>query len=85
MSRIQSVIFEKKKYNRKTAPEWLKKYNMKLLEGKDVDETKNFLRYRIRPPELFDYFRIKPIENKGIKLVIGFNNDENAQFVDYTK
>ena len=52
---IQSIMFEKNKYNTEKARKWLKKYNYKPI--KRVDKTKNFLRYRIREPKKGTMYR----------------------------
>ena len=69
MSKIQSMLFNKKYYNQKEAKQWLKDNNLKPI--KRVDITKNFYRYRIRQPTDAYYYRIKKFK-KGIEAVIMF-------------
>ena len=72
MSTIQSVIFQKSKWNSDTARTWLQKHRLKRI--KIVDITKNTLRYRIQAPELFKRFVSKKINTRGITLILGFRN-----------
>jgi hypothetical protein len=73
MSKIHAVIFEKKYWTPTRAEQWLSAH--KLDPIKDVDVTTNFLRYRIRDPDLFDYFRMISLPNRA-KLVIGFTQHQ---------
>lgn len=66
-TKIQSIMFNNKKYDSKKARKWLKKYNYKPI--KRVDKTKNYLRYRIREPNEKLEYRIISF-NKDIKAVI---------------
>lgn len=66
MSKVQSIIFKKSKYNSNEARKWLKKHNYSPI--KRVDKTINYLRYRIRAPsKKYNYF-IKEI-TPSIKFV----------------
>jgi hypothetical protein len=70
MSEIHSVLFDKNYYDEKLAKTWLK------IEGlhpiKKVHITENFLRYRIRDPNLFKRFITKEIPKDHVKLIIGY-------------
>lgn len=68
---IQSVIFNKYLWTISKANKWLHSHGLKLLKDKDVDITKNYYRFRIKPPELFNHFFMKDLKN-GVKLVIGY-------------
>jgi len=68
---IQAIIFDNTKWTDKTAKKWLREHN--YVQIKPVHRTKNFLRYRLRPPELFKSFYIKKIGN-GIELILGISS-----------
>ena len=71
-SEVQSVLFDKSKFNQKTAETWLKKNDFKkTFHGKKVDITKNKLRYRQQAPSKFNKYRIKKL-NQGVEFVMGF-------------
>ena len=70
VSKIQSVMFNRKVWNTEMARKWLEKNKKKPI--KKVDKTKNWLRYRLKSPGQFKRFRIKNIEKFSIKLVLGF-------------
>ncbi len=69
MSKVQSIIFDKKQWTYQTAFKWLQHNHQRPIKG--VHETKHFLRYRIRNPERFSRFITKKLPN-GIDLIIGF-------------
>lgn len=69
MSTIHSVIFNKSQWNKIKAKQELKKLGLKPI--KHVDETLNYLRYRIVDPKEFKSFSTKNT-NKGFKLIIGY-------------
>jgi hypothetical protein len=71
---VQSIIFDKSKWNTTTANEWLKKYKYK---NKGVDETDKQLRYRQINPDYierkgFDKFITKKLGKSGISLIISY-------------
>jgi hypothetical protein len=67
MSVIQSVIFNKDKWNIKDAKAWLKDHDYKSPK---VDETENFFRFRqTRPLKKFNY-ATKKLGKTGIELII---------------
>lgn len=68
---IQSVLFDNNKWNKEKADKWLNKHNLKPI--KEVHETKNKLRYRIREPDSAKRYRSKKIASKGI--TINFHED----------
>ena len=70
MSKIQSILFDKKRWTYQTAFKWLQHHHQRPIKG--VHETKHFLRYRIRPPHHFMRFITKKLPD-GIDLVIGFS------------
>ena len=51
-SQIQAILFAKDgKYNTiSKQKKWMDKHDLKLLEGKDVHETDNYFRWRVRTP-----------------------------------
>jgi hypothetical protein len=67
---LQSVLFDKNKFDTTTARHFLKVSKIKRL--KKVDITDRFYRYRIRDPEEFDKesFRIIKISDH-IKYIMG--------------
>ena len=67
---VQSILFYKDNWTTKMARRWLKKKGFKPI--KRVDIIKNFLRYRINPPEKFKRIRIKKIPKSSIVFVFGF-------------
>lgn len=69
MSEIQSVLFDRKKFDSETARTWLDKHNLKRL--KRVDKTDKYLRYRIKSPRKYKGFITKQFD-RGIKAIIGF-------------
>ena len=76
MSIVQSVIFDKDKFNVSTAKRWIKKHNYILDYG--IDEKLNVYRVRQYPPEFledYDYFT-KDLNN-GVKLVIAYQKKKN--------
>ena len=71
MSIIQSVIFDKDKWTLTQAKGYLKKHGYKAsFNGKSVDETKRFYRFRQANPKRFKNYFTKNL-TKGVKLVIG--------------
>jgi len=66
---IQSVLFDKKKFDQTKAVAFLKSHHLKPIKA--VHITKNKLRYRINPPSMFKRFRIKHITD-GVEFVLGF-------------
>jgi hypothetical protein len=66
---IQSVIFDKHKWTSKRAIDWLLKHNYQPI--KVVHETKNFYRFRLRPPRKNAQYFTKNLGN-GIELVISY-------------
>lgn len=69
MSQIQSVLFDKKYWNKKNSSQWLKYHGLKPKKISLV--TENFIHYRIKNSSEFK--RLRTIKtDKGIDLVIGF-------------
>lgn len=71
---IQSVIFNKDKWNTNQAEGWLNKHGYKIsFYGKKVDTTTNYYRYRQIAPHKFKNYFIKMLDgkNRGVGLVIG--------------
>lgn len=76
---IQSVIFEKDKYNIKDAKKWLKENDYKYPK---VDRTKNYYRFQqINPNYIeskkYNEYITKDLDNSGIKLIIAYKNKKN--------
>ena len=72
---IQSVIFNKKEYNKPESEMWLihHNFNTKFINKKESPrETSHFLRWRQKDPTKFypDTFRTKEI-SPYIKLIVG--------------
>ena len=83
MSVIQSIIFNKQKWNIKDAKSWLKDHDYKSPK---VDEAANFLRFRqTKPLKKYSYIT-KKLGNTGIELIIGYEKETGgAVSVDDTK
>ena len=65
-SSVQSIIFDRNKFNITKAKKWLKDNDYRSTK---VDKTKKFLRFRQRSPVGFKKFRTLNI-GKGIKLIL---------------
>ena len=68
-SKIQSVIFDKSKWDIQQSHEWLIQHHIKPI--KIAHETKNNWRWRIKLPGKFKNFITKDFGD-GIKIVMGF-------------
>ena len=65
---LQSILFDRRQWTPSTAERWLVSHN--FMPIKDVDITRQLLRYRLRDPiEFSDYRKIK--FGKGISAVYG--------------
>lgn len=78
-SELHSVVFKVNPPNRwttETARKWLDDHDIKRL--KDVDKTKNSLRYRIVDPACFKSFSTQVVKSEMgiINLVIGWYVDQ---------
>lgn len=65
---IQSILINKRLLNKVKAKEYVKKMGYKPI--KKVHETKNYYRFRINDPSLFDVFVTKKI-NDTVTIVFG--------------
>lgn len=75
---VQSVVFDKDKFNITTAKKWLKTNNFKSPK---VDKQENTLRFRQIEPEKvenegFTEYRTKDLNNSGIKLIIAYKKNK---------
>lgn len=75
---IQSIIFEKDKYNVKNAKKWLKENNYKYPK---VDRTENYYRFQqINPNYIeskkYNEYITKDLDNSGIKLIIAYKKNK---------
>lgn len=73
---VQSVIFEKDKYNIKDAKKWLKENNYKYPK---VDKQNNYYRFQQINPDYieskkYNKYITKNLDNSGIKLIIAYKN-----------
>ena len=68
MSEVQSIIFDKSIWGEKTARYWLKSHNYK--HKNKMHETGNYLRFRQKPPSMFNDYRTMDIGN-GIAFIVG--------------
>lgn len=68
-STIQAILFKKNYYNSYSARKYMKKHKFKPI--KRVHKTKNFLRYRLKNPSIFNSFITIKINNNKIHLIIG--------------
>lgn len=65
---VHSIRFNKDKWTTSQARDWVDSHGFKRI--KHVDNSKNFYRYRILPPEMFKSFITKKYDN-GINIVFG--------------
>lgn len=75
MYKVQSIIFDKKKFSLHLSKEWLKKHGYK---NKGLDDTENFFHFRqFNPTSLkkqgYNLFRNKKLGKSGVELVIAYN------------
>ena len=75
---IQSIIFNKDKWDEKTACEWLKEHN---FTNKKVDITDEFIRFRQYDPKKlkkdgYDKYHNKKLGSSGVELVIALKAQE---------
>ena len=71
---VQSVIFDKTKFNTRSAKKWL---NENKYKSPKVDTTDNFIRFRQIEPTILDQkgfteYQNKPLGDSGIQLVIAY-------------
>lgn len=71
---VQSIVFDKSKYNVRSARKWLKENQ---YEDNGVDRKENTLRFRQKDPTMvesegFTEYRTKPIGDGSIKLVLAY-------------
>lgn len=75
---VQSVVFDKDKFNVQQAKKWLKDNKYKSSK---VDKQENTLRFRQEDPNKvekkgFTEYRTKDLENSGIKLIIVYKKNK---------
>jgi hypothetical protein len=63
---IQSILFDRSRWNVNDAKHWLQTHNHKIQK---VDITENFLRFRQAKPDRSKYYFTKKMGN-GIELII---------------
>ena len=68
-SLIQSVAFNKNKWDKFNANLWLKKYGLKKLKPFRIEG--NYIRARIKDPKLFKRYITKKLDD-NINLIIGY-------------
>jgi len=68
MSKIQSVLFDNRKWSIPKAEQWLKENNFKNIK---IDVTPRYYRFRQFNPKDFKKFRTETT-TKGISFIIGF-------------
>lgn len=69
---IQSVFFDKDKFNTGTAARWLKRNGFAVHDRKKADIKENTIRFRQSPPGLFDKGLFRTINlTTGVNAVIG--------------
>lgn len=71
---IQSVIFNKKKWDKVKSHKWMIDHKNEVGNMiKNVDITANYYRWRVREP-IYKHYVLKDIgRNTGIKFVLGFD------------
>ena len=78
---MQAIIFDKNKYTKRQADQWLKKHNKHPISSR---VTKNFYRYRMFEPVKGRKYRLKTITD-GIKIVLSLNFLEKSSQKVYKK
>jgi len=66
---LHTVLFNKYYWDINSIVDWLYKHN--IIPIKSARETTNYIRTRIRPPELFKSFYTIKLPKEHIELVIG--------------
>lgn len=69
MSRIESVLFDTRYWDKSRAKEWLYDHDMHPI--KPLEVTRRFIHARLKVPGEFERLRIKHT-TRGIEFVIGF-------------
>lgn len=70
-TRPEALMFPKELYDRSSARTWAKKHGFPIRE---IEETKNFIRIRVAPKELFVKGSLRNIpmsERYGVRMIIG--------------
>jgi hypothetical protein len=72
---VQSILFNKSKWDLKESRKWLRENGYKSTK---VDEKEHFLRFRQVDPTKLEkrgfYFRTKKLGNSGIEFIIAYND-----------
>ena len=74
---VQSVLFDVTRWSLNRARNWLLTHGYKThFQGKHVDKTKHYYRFRQEQPTRYGRYRTLPLpHNEGIKLIVGFPFD----------
>jgi len=80
-SEVQSILFDRKKWNLKKARKWLKEHGFKYH---NYERTENYYHFTQESPEKFERLRFKDFGN-GIKAIIGFTDLNENPFPAYNK
>lgn len=68
---LQSIIFKKQYWTPESAEQWLEERDYETdFDGKGVDETVKYYRFRQADPEGTDYITINDKKYKSIKYVV---------------
>lgn len=71
-SKVQSVLIPRSSFTLTEAKAWISSHGYKTsFEGKGVDVTESYYRFRQAAPGSFSQLRTKEI-GRGIKLIVGF-------------
>ena len=70
---IQSVIFDKDKFDLRKAVDWMHKHKFRFIK---IHETKKFIRFRLIPPNLlrlkgYTHFKTKTLDD-DVKVIVAF-------------
>jgi hypothetical protein len=68
-SEVTAAMFDKNRWSKQEAENWLMSHNLTPI--KNVHETDNYYRYRMKNPKGYHMMRTKKL-NDGINLIIGF-------------
>jgi hypothetical protein len=76
--KLQSILFNKKKYKRKDAIKWLIDHQFKYIK---TDETKNYYRMRQLEPDILNYLGYNIYRNNKINYVIIFIRNKRQSVI----
>lgn len=75
-SNVQAILFDRKIWSENGAKRWILDHNFNSVKQEHL--TKNKIRFRIKDPNEFSYFRTKKLppvnkDDMGVEFIIGFS------------